>query len=203
MTTETRDTQPQQTSPGKVSVILPYSIANIVFIQALPYVLVMVFGLVMLIIGAASILTGHRPPEDMLLPSVLMFVIPLVAIPAWWWALWRWALRGSYSAVLALYVIYVPHVAFAVLWALSGWVQARRLIFAGGNIMAGLIATSILGVIAVTLIVNLFEDGLWDFAKLDGRCPACRKWRFGRVKRPLTKKCLSCGATLEFVRSKD
>jgi hypothetical protein len=101
-------------------------------------------------------------------------------------------------------VLLLPMVAFVL-------PSPPLMLLAGGAGEGGLLTIALIGLVLLVLGVlglawilaftNLLEWKLWEFARLDGLCPSCRQWRFGRIKRPGIITCAHCGATLEFVRA--
>jgi hypothetical protein len=135
----------------------------------------------------------------------LPLALDLGALALGWWAVWRWALRGSRAAMVVMYILYLP-IVLATLIGLGitvhGGLGLRSNVPGEGGIAPGLwlVYGAILALLSVMVLLNFWEKGLWTFLSLDGRCPFCRVWHFGRIKRPCLVICPECGADLEFVR---
>jgi hypothetical protein len=167
-------------SPG-ARILLPYAIANVVFIQQLGVCWMVLVGL--LDSEARSLLYGGG------------FGLAVGCL------LWPKALRGHRWAVIAVYVLYLPSVLSAILLPLRVLMTGVAFAPLGTGVVLPMLAISLF--LAVLFLLNLWEEGLWAFVRLDARCPCCRSWRFGKIKRPCTLTCGGCGAKLEFVRAGD
>lgn len=193
---------------ARAVIALPYSLSNMVFIEAAPLWLCLILGIVGLIVGGLRLLAGAGSHE-IVFASAACVLIGAVGLLVLWHALWRWAVEGRLAATIVLYVSYLlgvicgpllvlPIVAFAVplpILAADGARDAGWLTIA----LAGLVLI-VLGLAWILALANLFERRLWEFARLNGLCPLCRQWRFGRIRRPGSVACGHCGVIIEFVR---
>ena len=193
----------------RLSIVLPYSISNMVFFQAAPLWLCLIVGTLGVAIGSVGLLRGAET-RQVVLASAALTVFAVVGLLVLRYALWQFALRGRTAAIAVVYAFHailvfgspllLPVAAFLFLPVLpmpDGQSDDRRLLaFA----LAGLVALVVFGLIWLVALTNLFERGFWRFAALDGRCPACRKWYFGRIEGPTSVRCAECGAQLEFCR---
>jgi len=186
----------------RVSVILPYSLSNVVFMQMLPFWMYFGVSVIFLVVGAVSLpADGDGNGSELLAIGAIGVPVSLGVLVVGWCALWRWAVRGFKAAVIILYIIYIP----AVLAGLCMILYAASRVFGVLStqnygryaMLAGAIVALVLGLM---LLCNLYEKGLWDFVRLANRCPSCHRWRFGRIKRPTTVQCPSCNVLIEFVR---
>jgi hypothetical protein len=213
---DSADESGQAESPQKpptVSIAVPYAISNMVFLQAAPLWLCVVGGTAGVLIGTVKLLRGGEAHATVIALGCVT-AVATVALAVLWNALWRRALQGRSAAIGVVYGLHVllvcglplilPMAAFVF-----GPVAMQGLPRGNGGpahgpsaafALGGLVCLLVFGVIWITAIVNLFERGFWQFAALDGLCPACRKWRFGRIKVPSTVRCAHCGAELEFCR---
>ena len=113
-----------------------------------------------------------------------------------------WAKKISHGlkwAILLGYVGFVPLVVLGV-WMIYGalalaadWFLNVSLSQRGGRIVFFLAPL----LIVIHLVVCLLSRGLKDWLRLNGRCPGCRKWRFGSAE-PGTVSCPVCGAEITF-----
>jgi len=188
----------------KVRILLPYSIANIVFIESLSFWIFIIFGVVGVVAGFILLVTGGKGPGEMLLGGGLFVGVGILGLAIGWGLLWYWALCGNRIAVGFVYAFYLPSIFAGIYY----------LVFAGASVIAAVFhiargqyqgLTLLIGValalfMAIILLCNVWEKGLWDFVKLNGRCPVCRQWRFGRIKKPTTVTCGHCNTILEFIR---
>jgi len=200
-------------SPGapapRVSVVLPYSISNMVFFQAAPLWLCVALGTLGVVIGSVGLARG-ADTRPLVVASAVVTVLAVVGLLVLRYALWQFAFRGRTAAIAVVYAFHailvfgspllLPMAAFLFLPLLLG--PGRDV--EGGPLaamaLAGLLALVASGLVWVLALTNLFERGFWRFAALDGRCPVCRKWRFGRIEGPASVRCAECGAVLEFCR---
>lgn len=190
--------------PGaRVAIVLPYAVSNVVFIERLPLLLYLGIGIPSGVFGGVRYLvTGDDDAWRMFVSAGILAVLSAAGLVVGNAVLWTWALRGYRLAVLVVYALYLPLAAWAVYFLATAFIDFLALI--GRGPQAGLFAFSqgvLALVLALLLLCNLFEKGLWTYVNLDGRCPVCKTWRFGRIRRPQTLKCGHCTATLEFVRS--
>jgi len=189
----------------KVRILLPYSIANIVFIESLPFWISTILGVLGLAMYAIYLLgTGGTGNAELLLLGGGGFGVGILGLAVGWGLLWYRALCGNRIAVGFLYAFYLPSIFAGIYY----------LVFAGASVIAAVFhiargeyqgLTLLIGValalfMAIILLCNVWEKGLWDFVKLNGRCPVCRQWRFGRIKKPTTVTCGQCNTILEFIR---
>ena len=158
-----------------IRIALPYAISNVVFIQ-------MIFAGLYCLGGGTSMAT---------------LVIGGLSFAVGWWALWRWALRGYKIAVIVVYAIYIPFT-FAILLAIITVLLGP--ILRSTNQYAWIIPSLLAAFFSLLLICNMFEKGLWEFINLNNRCPSCKRWRFGLIRRPVIVTCPECGISLEFYR---
>ena len=194
----------------RVVVPLPYAISNMVFIQAAPLWLLFITS----VVGHGAAIFFHLAGKtsddtyELWIASAVCTLLAVAGLLILRYVLWRPALRGGSSAIVALYVLYaigivlgplliLPMVAFVFLPVLldsasAGWVTIAAL---GLPIV-------ICGILWLLAVMNLFEKEVWTFARLNGRCPVCQQWPFGRVRRPAIIRCAHCGSVLEFVRTR-
>jgi hypothetical protein len=208
------DNERQPRGQVRVVIPLPRSLSNMVFIEAMPLWLCLILGVVGLIVEGLCLLAGVGSHEGLIAFAVCL-LIGAMGLLLLWHTIWRWAVEGHFAAITVLYVSYLlglvggpvlllPMVAFVLPLPLL-------MLPAEGAGEGGLLTIALIGLVLLVLGVlglawilaftNLLEWKLWEFARLDGLCPSCRQWRFGRIKRPGIITCDHCGATLEFVRA--
>lgn len=167
-----------------VTIVLPYSISNIVFIER-----------VLLWVNLPSAIAENG------IVAVCIILGLLVGNSL----LWTPALRGHKAAIIAVYALYVPLAVAGVAGLIIGSLALVAFVsdVARGRIegVLGLIIAGASLIMGVLLLCNIFEKGLWAYVRLNGRCPVCKTWRFGRIKRPQTVTCGHCNSTLDFIRS--
>lgn len=196
---------------ARVIITLPYSLSNMVFIEAAPLGLCLVLGVVGGIAGGVRLLAGAEA-RGILIASALSGLIGAAGLFVFWRALWRRALEGHFVAINILYASFLLGVVSGPLILLPvaafvfpiGFIKFDVGPGGGGRLaaaLAGLVVLVVLGLVWVMALMNVFERELWDFARLNGLCPVCRQWRFGHIRRPGTVTCVRCGAVLEFVRA--
>lgn len=196
-----------------ITIALPYSHANMVFIEAAPFWLLIIVGVLGTVMAGLGMVAG-ADTRGFLIPAGICAVIGVAGLLIFRNVLWRWALYGRQWAIVVLYVSFaigiglapfygIPMAAFVFLpfvlprddaTGSGGWVTIA---------LIGLVLVVVLGLVWLLALMNLFERELWPFARLDGLCPACRKWRFGFIRRIGTIHCAECGAAIEFVRADD
>lgn len=195
---------------ARATIALPYSLSNMVFIEAAPLWLCLILG----IVGGAAGLLGLTGAEShgILIVSAVFALIGAVGLLVFWYALWRWAVRGYSVAIYVLYAFYLfDMVVGPLIVLLIGSFTLGPVVLqlsggprGGGSPAAAFVLLAVLalfGLAWLLALTNIFEREFWRFARLDGLCPSCRQWRFGPVKRPGTVTCAHCGAVLEFVRA--
>jgi hypothetical protein len=191
--------------PGPVTrILLPYALGNMVFLQAAPCWLLLFVAGVGSLFGFIQLFAGNRGGGSAAFVAGLVVTFLagalLVGLRL---AVWRPAREGRYVAIVLLYVLHVLLLAGAVPFAsMVIFVFAPIIIEPshGGTalVIATLIGLAILAVMWIIAATNLFERDLWTFAHLDGQCPVCRSFRFGRIRRPCSITCVNCGAVLRF-----
>jgi hypothetical protein len=173
-----------------VRIFLPYSISNIVFIESLPFWILTILGLLVFASGDEK--------------GFISFSIGILGLASGWCLIWYRALCGNKIAFIVLYTLYLPIIVSGIAYLISAALMIASAIFhlAQGQYqgLALLIGAAVVFVMAIIFLCNIAEKGLWKFVKLNGRCPVCRQWRFGRIKKPKTVTCGYCNATLEFFR---
>jgi hypothetical protein len=211
------DVEPSEESSGtdqrpseghRVVIVFPYGISNMVFIQALPLWILVILGVVGGGIGCVQLASGKA--FDGVLPvwvssavCLLLGVVPLVILKR---VLWGRALEGYSTAITVVYVFHlagivlgplflVPMAAFVFIPVI---LQSLR---SPAGMWLILVPLALCGLLWLVALTNLFERHIWSFARLDGRCPRCRQWRFGRIRWPQIVECKQCGAELEFRRA--
>ena len=193
----------------RVSIVHPYSISNMVFFQAAPLWLCLVLGTLGVAIGGAGLLRGAET-RPVVLASAALTVFAVVGLLVLRYALWQFALRGYTVAVAVVYAFHAILVfGSPLLLPVAAFLFSPSFVGPGGDVddrrllafaLTGLVALVVFGLIWLLALTNLLERGFWRFAALDGRCPVCRKWRFGRIQGPTSVRCAQCGAQLEFCR---
>ena len=180
-----------ETGTAERTIILPYAISNIVFIQRLFMVAAVFFGCLLRSMALADV-------QALLLDRIAALMLVTAGV----WAIGSWALSGNRLAIIMTYLLYLPWVVSVPInvgWVIVIMVQDSD---SKGSLPLGF-AVPFLGIstlMSLCIFLNLWEKGLWEFVALNGRCPQCRTWRFGKVKQPCTIKCGDCGASLTFVR---
>ena len=113
-----------------------------------------------------------------------------------------WAKKISHGlkwAILLGYVGFVPLVVLGV-WSIGG-ALAFALALLNLRLVPGKITVILLLLIPLLIVLKLvaclLSTGLRDWLRLNGRCPGCRKWRFGCAL-PGTVSCPVCGAEMKF-----
>jgi hypothetical protein len=194
---------------AQVTIVLPDTLSNMVFIEAGPLWLCVILGAVGVVVGGVLGLAGSgREGLALMAVSAAGATVGVVGLLIGWYVLWRRAVRGYRAEIIVLYVSYLLGIILGP--PLAGMMAAFVFLpiilqssDTGGE--GGWPVVVILGIVVVAGLVwllaltNLFERRLWEFAQLDGRCPLCRRWRFGRIRQPGTIVCEECGAVLEFV----
>jgi hypothetical protein len=141
--------------------------------------------------------SAPRPsqPLYLLVARILLAVAIAVVLHVFWL---NKMLAGRAWAIIAGYIAFLPVMSFLCI-GLAG-LMAALFSWAGpvGMAVAALIpfALSI-----VFLIANIMSPGLSEWLRVNGKCPNCRSWRFGRVsaKAGAELRCDRCGAHLSFV----
>jgi hypothetical protein len=200
---DSSEVDPQRPEDQRIVVKLPYAIANMVLIQSLPFWILVIVGVLSFLSG--FLMTASRADTDRALAALigsavcgLLGGVGLVILKR---TLWRWALEGYTSWVTLLYILYVIGIILGPFFVLA----VAAFVFLpmalntsiGGWLWAAMIFCGLLWLLA---LMNVFEGEIWTFARLDGRCPRCRQWRFGRIRRPQIVRCEHCGTELRFVR---
>jgi hypothetical protein len=189
----------------RIVIALPYAIANMVFIQSLPFWILGILGAIGFCYG--FVVLGSVEAVGQAIAIWIGSAACVVLAVAGWFVLervlWRWALEGRSTAITVLYVFHAVGIVIGPLLLLP--IAAFVFLPAAINPSRGivwLLAPFVLGgILWFFALMNLFESEIWSFARLDGRCPRCRKWRFGRIRRPQIVQCAECGAELEFDRA--
>ena len=91
----------------KISVILPYSLPKVVYVQSLPIWVYFAASVCILTRGVASLIAGGEVTEVLKLGGFRVLQSTALLL-AGWWILWRWVVRGYKVAVIVLYVLYIP-----------------------------------------------------------------------------------------------
>ncbi len=191
--------------PGseQVTVCLPYSLVNMIRIEKV-MLWVMPVALVVFLARMMVLAFGEVPAvEEQRLPLMLCSAGSLVSLGillAGYRIIWPATLRGERWAVIVLGILYIPAIAAGL--ALLG---------VGIYLVVGLITWPVLEmwvavpimatwilILGMALVCNPLDKAAWRFIKLRNRCPLCRKWPFGDVSGPMSKRCETCGAVLRF-----
>jgi hypothetical protein len=135
----------------------------------------------------------------------------LAADPIWWagaagslamlvfGAYWVWRLQqGRRWALLAGLVACVPASVALGLSALAAAADLLQTVLHPGLAIAiGAVPGAALT--ALLLVSSFSSPGLKEWLRVDGRCPRCRRWRFGKVVPGVMVKCACCGRAIQFV----
>jgi len=207
-----QDDRPQRIDVP-ATVALPYSHANMVFIEAGPFWLLIIVGVLGTLVAGLGLVAG-ADTGGLLIPAGICAVVGVGGLLIFRNVLWRWALHGRQWAIVVLYVSFafgivfipllgIPMAAFVLLPLVMPLADATG---SGGwviVVLIGLVVVVVLGLVWLLALMNLFERALWPFAQLDGLCPVCRQWRFGPIRRIGTMHCAKCAAVIEFIRADD
>jgi hypothetical protein len=182
---------------------LPYAIANMVFIQALPFWILTILGILGFLGGFLMLASGKTVNQALAtwIGSGICVMLGGVGLVVLKQTLWRRALEGSSAAITLVYILYVLGILVGpfFLLAIAAFVFLPMALHTpiGSWLWAIFIFCGLFWLVA---LMNVFEGEIWSFARLDGRCPRCRQWRFGRIRQPQIVRCANCGAELEFDR---
>jgi hypothetical protein len=203
-----RDEAPETGAPPsgneRTVIKLPYAISNMVFIEALPFWILVILGVLGFFGGFVAISFGKSPTEvvPISIGSGVCAIVGWVGLSVLKRVLWRWALEGHEAAITLLFIFYVVGIILGpfFLLAIAAFVFLPMVwqLSMGGWLFVPFVFCGILWLFALT---NVFEGDIWTFARLDGRCPRCRQWRFGRIREPQIIRCEQCGAELQFDRA--
>jgi zinc-ribbon domain len=186
------------------TVILPYAIFNIVFLQKF-FLWLLVLISIFLAAVTPSISEGDSPYTSTAATGGAFAVAAVVTILLFALKpLWREALCGRKVAAVAVFALYLPAMllgAYYLLFAVSAvlfatFSQSHDVTARFSLIIVGIISA----VIGVLLLVNVFEPCLWKYISLNNYCPSCRKHRFGYISGPDTRVCDNCGTVINIVR---
>ena len=196
------DVKPRPSENDKTVIALPYAIANMVFIQALPFWILAILG----VLGLFSGFVPGKPLDRVAaiwIGSAVCGIPGIVGLLVLKRTLWRWALEGRSAAITVLYVFYAAGIVIGPFFfvAIAAFVFLPNVFASWMAIKWLLVPLALAGLLWFFALMNLFEREIWSFARLDGCCPRCGKWRFGRIRRPQTVQCAECGAELEFDRA--
>jgi MFS family permease len=186
----------------RIVIALPYAITNMVFIQSLPFWILAILGVIGFVGGFAS----GKPIDQTIaiwIGSAVCGIPGIVGLLVLKRTLWRWALEGRAAAITVLYVFYAVGIVIGPFFfvAIAAFVFLPNVFASWMGIKWLLVPLVLGGILWLFALMNLFESEIWSFARLDGCCPRCRKWRFGRIRRPQIVQCAECGAELEFDRA--
>ena len=178
---------PKDVEQQKINICLPYSISNIIFMESL----VVKILFIILLLG---IVFEKNFSIEIILPLIMSLGLFIVLK----FTIWKWALGGKIISTILTYVFYIP----IVLYALAMLVFFLSSLSFSSTVGMITYAIPILFavIMVICIVINLFEKGLVDFVKLNGKCPNCEGWNFGQVKKPCTKECPNCKTILEFIR---
>jgi len=190
----------QASTPKALSIPLPYSISNVVFIESLFAWIIIIgsFFLVAYTFFLSDIEKGTTMMEGVL-PMLVSsgFYILLRS------TIWKWALGGKLNSIILTYILYMPILLLFLLIirnvAIETFFSVRTAAVGGWLTLFAAVVSA--GIPTLCVVINLFEKGLVDFILLNGKCPACKIWEFGVVKKPCTKQCDNCNSILEFKRN--
>jgi hypothetical protein len=201
----------QRPSEGRtITIVLPYGISNMAFVQALPLWILMILAVVGGCVGCAQLASGKALDTvlQVWIGSAVCFLLGVVPWLILKRVLWNWALEGRSTAITVLYVLHLTGVVLGPLMLLpmAAFVFLPIIMQSLGSpvgmgVWLILVPLALCGLLWLLALTNLFERQIWTFAKLDGRCPRCGQWRFGRIRWPQVVQCEECGAELEFRRA--
>ncbi len=188
----------------KIVIALPYAISNMVFIQSLPFWLLAIVAALGFLSGFVTLSSG-KPLNEALAAWIASAACAIVGGGGLYvlkQTLWRWALEGYSAAITLLFIFYVIGIIIGpfFLLAIAAFVFLPMALQTpiGGWLLVPFVFCGIVWLLA---LMNLFEGEIWSFARLDGRCPRCGQWRFGRIRRPQIVRCANCGTELQFNRA--
>lgn len=90
----------------RVTIAIPYSLSNMVFVEAAPFWLCLILGIVGVATGGLGLLIGEQT-YGILIGSAVSALIGLTGLLVFWCALWRRALQGYFGAINVLYASYL------------------------------------------------------------------------------------------------
>jgi hypothetical protein len=202
---ESPETRAQPSGDDRIVIKLPYAISNMVFIQALPFWILTILGVLGFCGGFLTSAWGTSVVEALaisissavcaLIGGMFLFVLRL--------ALWRRALEGNSTAITVVFVFHLVGIILGplFLFPMAAFVFLPNVMQSSIWIWMVLVPLVICGISWLLALMNLFEREIWSYAWLDGCCPKCRQWRFGLIREPQVVRCAECGAELEFERA--
>jgi len=133
------------------------------------------------------------------------------------WVLFALSGLGVVGVALALHVLWLNRILAGRAWAVVlGYVAFVPAVWVGFALVAAFFLASalqhhpflsvfvILGApfcfAGFLLLVNVMSPGLGRWIRMNGRCPQCREWLFGRVAPGISRTCPICGAAMQFER---
>lgn len=138
------------------------------------------------------------PRIDLGFPTAAGLAVAIVLVLHFAWL--RYVRRGRAWAMILVCILYAP-VTYAGLAGVYFWVSSlfpypmrARL----GEWGFWSLAIGAGALVLFLLVTNLCEPGLGAWLRLDGRCPQCREWRLGRVKKGQATRCPVCNTELVF-----
>ena len=155
------------------------------------------FGLIAWLLGLWFVLALHLTYAKQFDMEFLIWGVAALAIVVGLHLLWlRHVKRGRAWAVILAFIFFAP-LTFAGFVAVTFFLPFPLRLQLGETGFWGL-AIGVAAAILLLLVVNIVEPGLRQWLRINGRCPSCQRWLFGRHRPGTAVRCAECSAVIEF-----